>query len=527
MIKQFKAIILILLSFILVACGQSVEVKSNQPPLLVGMEAGYPPYNWTQANDSNQAVKIKDSTEFANGYDVQVARLIGEALGREVIVVKTEWEGLLPAIQSEKIDLIIAGMSPTSDRKEVIDFSDSYYDVQFAMVTMKDSQYAQAKSIDDFSNAVVTGQLGTLHYDLLKQIPDAKIEQAMKSFSAMRVALQSGKIDAYVSEIPEAVSASDAISQFTYVIPEPSFEVSAEDIQIGIGIKKGRTDLLDQVNQVLAGITQEQRTELMNQAIKNQPSTEESDFFGNVQAIFKANWPAYLRGTLNTLAISLTGTIIGLLIGLLVGIVRTIPRTKSQVKNALLTMLNWFMNAYISVFRGTPMIVQAMVLYYGTSILWNWNLTPLSAAFFIVSINTGAYISEVVRGGIISVDKGQFEAAHAIGMSHWQTMKEVVMPQVIRNILPSVGNEFVINVKDTSVLNVISVNELYFTSSTIAGNSFRYFETFVITAVIYFILTVTITWILRLVENKMDGPKEFVLVGGNQEQVKTLKESSK
>ncbi|MGY3815680.1 ABC transporter substrate-binding protein/permease [Globicatella sulfidifaciens] len=523
MLKKFRAILLLIISIFLVACSQEETMTSTKPPLLVGMEAGYPPYNWTQSNNSNDAVRIQDSQDYANGYDVQIARKIGEALDREIIIVKTEWEGLLPAIQSEKIDLIIAGMSPTPDRKEVIDFSDSYYDVQFAMVTKKDSPYAQAKSIEDFGGAVVTGQLGTLHYDLLNQIPNATVDQAMKSFSAMRVALQSGKIDAYVSEIPEAISATDAISQFTYVVPEPSFEVSEEDVQIGIGVKKGREELLTQVNEVLADISTEERAEIMNQAIKEQPSTGESDFFGNVWNIFKANWPAYLRGTINTLVISLTGTIIGLLIGLLVGIVRTIPKAKTKLQNGLLKFANWFLNAYISIFRGTPMIVQAMVVYYGTSILWNWNLTPLSAAFFIVSINTGAYISEVVRGGILSIDKGQFEAARAIGMSHWQTMKEVVMPQVIRNILPSVGNEFVINVKDTSVLNVISVNELYFTSSTIAGNSFRYFETFVITAIIYFVLTVTITAILRAIENKMDGPKEFVLVGGNQEQVKTLK----
>lgn len=521
--RSIKVIILTLFSFLLVACGQNDTAKNSNPPLLVGMEAGYPPYNWTQSNNANGAVQIQDSKEFANGYDVQIAKIIGEALEREVIVVKTEWEGLLPAIQSDKIDLIIAGMSPTADRKEVIDFSESYYDVQFALVVSKDSPYAKATGLADLEGAVVTGQLGTLHYDLLPQIPNAKIEQAMKSFSAMRVAVQSGKIDAYISELPEAVSATDALPDLTYIVPNPSFEVAPEDVEIGIGIKKGNSELLNQVNEVLATIDVDERTALMNTAIETQPSTENADFFSNVWTIFMENWPAYLRGTANTLLISLTGTIIGLLIGLLVGVVRTIPTAKSGIKNTVLKVANWLLNAYITIFRGTPMIVQAMVVYYGTSILWNWNLTPLSAAFFIVSINTGAYISEVVRGGIISVDPGQFEAARAIGMNHWQTMKEIVMPQVFRNILPAVGNEFVINVKDTSVLNVISVNELYFTSSTIAGNSFRYFETFFITAVIYFILTVTITAVLRMIERKLDGSQNFVLVGGNQEQVKALK----
>ncbi|MFK8242241.1 MULTISPECIES: ABC transporter substrate-binding protein/permease [unclassified Facklamia] len=525
--RLIQSIMLVISLLVITGCGQSAsQTQSNQPPLLVGMEAGYPPYNWTQPNDANGAVPIQDSSEFANGYDVQIAKKIGEALGREVVVVKTEWEGLLPAIQSEKIDLIIAGMSPTAERKEVIDFSDSYYDVQFALVMMKNSPYATATGIEDLKGATVTGQLATLHYDLLTQIPNANVEQAMKSFAAMRVALQSGKIDAYISEIPEAISATNALPELTYIVPNPGFEAPEENAQIGIGVKKGRTDLLGQVNTALAKISKDERSEIMNAAILNQPSENgeaASGFIQNAFNIFKQNWPAYLRGTGYTLLISLTGTIIGLLIGLMVGVIRTIPESKSLSQKWVLKVVNFLLNAYITIFRGTPMIVQSMVVYYGTSILWNWQLTPLSAAFFIVSINTGAYISEVVRGGILSVDKGQFEAARAIGMSHWQTMREIVMPQVFRNILPSVGNEFVINVKDTSVLNVISVNELYFTSSTIAGNSFRYFETFLITAVIYFILTVTITWILRRLEKHLDGSSDFVLVGGNQDQVHALK----
>ena len=248
------------------------------------------------------------------------------------------------------------------------------------------------------------------------------------------------------------------------------------------------------------------------------------DFLNDMLQIFLNNRESYMRGIWYTLLISLTGTIIGLGIGILVGVIRTIPLSKSKGQNVFLKVVNWLLNAYISIFRGTPMIVQAMVFYYGTAILWGWNITSLQAAFLIVSINTGAYMSEVVRGGIISVDKGQFEAARAIGMTHWQTMKEIVMPQVFRNVLPSVGNEFVINIKDTSVLNVISVNELYFTSNTIASNNFNFFGTFLVTAVIYFILTYTVTWILGRLERRMDGNANFQLVGGNQNQVAKIED---
>ena len=166
------------------------------------------------------------------------------------------------------------------------------------------------------------------------------------------------------------------------------------------------------------------------------------------------------------------------------------------------------------------MIVQAVVIYYGSKQAFGLDMTPLAAGLFIVSINTGAYMSEIVRGGIVSIDKGQFEAAHAIGMSHIQTMINVVLPQVIRNILPATGNEFVINIKDTSVLNVISVTELFFQSNSISGMNFDYFDTFFVASVIYLIMTFTITRILRFIERKIDGPDNYIMYA-NQMQIET------
>lgn len=240
--------------------------------------------------------------------------------------------------------------------------------------------------------------------------------------------------------------------------------------------------------------------------------------------ILTNNWPMFLRGAGVTLIISIIGTIVGTIIGLLVGVVRTIPVPEKKSKRIFLKTINWFLAAYIEFFRGTPMIVQAMVIYYGTAMAFEINIDRMAAALFIVSINTGAYMSEIVRGGIISVDKGQFEAAQAIGMTHFQTMTNVVLPQVMRNILPATGNEFVINIKDTSVLNVISVSELFFQSKSIAGNNFRYFETFSITCLLYFVMTFTITRILRAIEKKIDGPENYTM---NQMQVQKPEDALK
>ncbi len=252
--------------------------------------------------------------------------------------------------------------------------------------------------------------------------------------------------------------------------------------------------------------------------------TASTSFFGWVAFLLEKYGMLFLRGTGMTLLIALTGTIFGFIIGLLVAIVRATSPMPSlgrktaaaAVRDALLKAVQLLLGAYIQVFRGTPMIVQAVVIYYGAQYAGVYMDTTF-AAIFIISINTGAYMAEIIRGGVISIDKGQFEAAHAIGMTHWQTMTTVVLPQAIRNILPSVGNELIVNIKDSSVLNVISVSELFFQAKSAAGAYYRYFEVYFIIAVIYLILTLTVSRILRFIERKMDGPDNYVIHGSQSD----------
>ena len=258
--------------------------------------------------------------------------------------------------------------------------------------------------------------------------------------------------------------------------------------------------------------------------------TASTSFFGWVVFLLQKYGTLFLRGTGMTLLIALTGTILGFLIGLLVAIVRTVAPPQSRhpqkstaaeraslaLRRALLRAVQLLLSVYIQVFRGTPMIVQAVVIYYGAQYAGVYMDTTF-AAIFIISINTGAYMAEIIRGGIVSVDKGQFEAAHAIGMTHWQTMTTVVLPQAIRNILPSVGNEFIVNIKDSSVLNVISVSELFFQAKSAAGAYYRYFEVYFIIACIYLVLTLSVSRILAWVERKMDGPDNYVIHGSQSD----------
>ncbi|WP_314914195.1 ABC transporter substrate-binding protein/permease [Streptococcus constellatus] len=519
-----KKICLSLFTLFLFSLGFVNTVHADEY-LRIGMEAAYAPFNWTQDDDKNGAVKIEGTNQYANGYDVQIAKQVAKELGKKPLVVKTSWNGLIPALTSGKLDMIIAGMSPTAERKKEIAFSNSYYTSEPVLLVKKDSAYANAKTLNDFKGAKITSQQGVYLYNLISQLTGAKQETAMGDFAQMRQALESGVIDGYISERPEALTAEAANSKFKMIQFKKGFEVNQEDATIAIGMRKN-DNRIEQVNAAIAKISAKDQIALMDKMIRNQPvetdsSQDKTSFFGQVTKILKDNWPQFLRGAGLTLLISITGTIAGLIIGLLIGVYRTAPTAKNKVLAMLQTLFSWFLNIYIEIFRGTPMIVQSMVIYYGTAQAFGVSIDRTIAAIFIVSINTGAYMSEIVRGGIFAVDKGQFEAATALGMTHNQTMRKVVLPQVVRNILPATGNEFVINIKDTSVLNVISVVELYFSGNTIATQTYQYFQTFTIIAVIYFVLTFTVTRILRYVERRFDTDE--YTTGANQMQTKGIK----
>ena len=241
-------------------------------------------------------------------------------------------------------------------------------------------------------------------------------------------------------------------------------------------------------------------------------------FFQDVINIVAKYYPQLLSGVGNTMLIALTGTVGGLVIGLLTGIVRTAPFSRNGFVRALHRILNAVIAVYVEIFRGTPMMVQAMVIYWGYAFATGGSTLPLiPSGMLIVSINTGAYMAEIVRGGIISIDKGQFEGAMSIGMTHSQTMFQVIIPQVMRNILPSVSNEFVINIKDTSVLNVIGVTELYYFAGIIKRQSFETFQTYLVVCALYFILTFTVTRLLRLAERRLDGDDSYVIFGSQSD----------
>lgn len=271
--KLLAALLCIMLIVSFAACSPKDEGDDNV--LKVGMECNYAPYNWTQTEETDRTVPISGGVGYADGYDVQIAKMIADGLGMELEIVKIEWDGLTLALQNGDIDAIIAGMSPTAERKETIDFTAPYYESELVVVVRKDSKFANALSLNDLSGAVITGQLNTFHYTVIDQIPGVVKENAMETFPAMIVALTSGKIDGYVSEKPGAVSAMEANPDITYVefSEGNGFVASEEDVAISVGIEKG-SDLKERIDEVLLTIDADTRQQLMDEAVANQPLSE-------------------------------------------------------------------------------------------------------------------------------------------------------------------------------------------------------------------------------------------------------------
>ena len=269
--KVYRSVLAIVMVLcVALAAGACSQGGGNK--LRVGLECDYAPFNWTQPDASNNAAQIEGGG-YAGGYDVEIAKKVAAGLNKELVIVKTDWDGLLPGITSGKIDAIIAGMSPTADRKESIDFTDNYYVSDLVLVVRKDGPYADAKALSDFAGAKITAQLNTFHETVVEQIPGVIKETPLEDFPTMIVALTSGKIDGYVSERPGAKSAAETNPNITYVIPTPGFEYSPDDAAIAIGLKKG-SPLTADINKILAGISEVERENLMIQALANQPSTD-------------------------------------------------------------------------------------------------------------------------------------------------------------------------------------------------------------------------------------------------------------
>ena len=293
--KKFLTLLMALsMCLSLAACGGSSEESAETPAdgetageegavssgvedgvLTIAMECAYAPYNWSQSDDSNGAVPIKDSTEYANGYDVMMAKKICEANGWELEVVRTDWDSLVPGVQTGIYDAVIAGQSMTPDRMEQVDFAGPYYYASIVCVTKADSPYANAAGLSDLSGGTCTAQIATIWYDTcLPQIEGAQIQTAAETAPAMLMALETGTVDFICTDMPTAMGAVSAYPDMKILDfsgSDDDFQVDEGDINIGVSVMKGNTELKDAIDSVLSTMTADDFNAMMDEAISVQP----------------------------------------------------------------------------------------------------------------------------------------------------------------------------------------------------------------------------------------------------------------
>lgn len=275
--KLFILLFLTFTLFILSACKSEEEFDFNKGELVVGLECAYAPFNWTEDEKTLSNHPIFGTSTFADGYDIQIAKIVAQELDLILVIKKMEWGALIENLKEGSIDLIIAGMSPTADRKLSIDFTDPYYESTHVVLVKDDSRYVDAKTFADFNGANVVGQQGTVYDDLAKQLSEkggATYHSALDTVPLIIFAMQSGAIDATILEEPVAISTVAQHTGFTYVTLETPFEIAEEDRVVSIGVRKADSVLRDAINAALAKITNEMRTTLMNQAIEQSPEGE-------------------------------------------------------------------------------------------------------------------------------------------------------------------------------------------------------------------------------------------------------------
>ena len=443
--------------------GEEILTKAPYDPskkdLVIGLECNYAPFNWTETTASTYTYPIQSKTnEFADGYDIQIGKYLASKLDYNLKIVKLDWDSLIPALQNDTINLVIAGMTDTAERRQSIDFTIPYYTSELVLIVNSNSIYANATSLDDFKDARVVSQVSTVTNDVIDTWVDkfnVKHLSPLDTFATCALAVKGGSADAMTAELPVALS-------------------------------------------IVSSSQNQTNPNKIGYLLENYGSA-----FG---------W-----GILSTLILSLVGTFVGLFLGIFLALVRNLKIKETDnafvkgVKSVGITLAS----IYVNVFRGTPMMVQSMIIFFGTELIFHWSTMPAYQIFngafycglFVITINTAAYMAEIVKSGMNSLDAGQLEAGRSLGMSYSKTIWSVIMPQAIRNTLPTILNELIVNIKDSSVLNVIGLTELYASVSIATGKNYFIVEGYIIIAVIYLTLTLLASFFVKLIEKKLDGKK--------------------
>lgn len=452
---------------------QAWEKIKERGELRVGLSADYAPMEFEHT--------VNGKTEYA-GVDIDLAKKIAKDNNLKLKIVNMSFDSLLGALKTGKIDIIISGMTSTPERKKQVDFSDSYIMTKNIMLVKKD-KVNEYKDIKDFNNKKVGAQKGTEQ----EKIAQTEIENAsITSLSRLPdviLALKSGKVEGAVVEKPVAEA---------YLKQNPKLGISnvkfnEEEKDTVIAVPKDSPKLLSQINKTIK--------EVKDKGLIDKYMTNAANAMNDDSGFISKYGSFFLKGIKITILISLIGVALGSILGAFVALMKL-----SKIK-----IISWIASIYIEILRGTPMLVQVFIVFFGITAALGLDISALVCGTIALVINSSAYIAEIIRAGITAVDKGQMEAARSLGLNYRQTMKSVIMPQAIKNILPALGNEFVTLIKESSIVSTIGVGEIMFNAQVVQGISFDPFTPLLVAAALYFVLTFVLTRIMNMIEGRLNA----------------------
>jgi len=460
------------------ATDDSLAKVQKKGTLVMGTSPDYPPYEF-QATVHGKSQVV--------GMDVAVGKKIAKDMGVKLVVKSMSFDSLLVALQTGKVDMVISGMNPTPARRKNVDFTHTYYQGGYSIVINKNDKGIY-KDKNSFVGKTIGAQTGSTMYNESKKQTTGTTVKGMTSVSDLILGLQSHKLQGVAMEKPSA-QAYVANNKELAMIPS-KFDLSASDTSASVAFAKGSTALVTAANK---SVDQIRKQNLVNKDYL--PAAWKYLKTNTVNTSMLHYWKAFLKGIEYTLIITVCSVFFGFILGVLLSLARM---AKGGV---FATALRWLATAYVEFIRGTPMMVQVMFVYFGLGLIVN--LPALTSGIIAISLNSGAYIAEYIRGGINSVDKGQTEAARSLGMTSGYTLRYVVLPQAIKNIWPSLGNEFITLIKDSSIVSIIGVSELIFQSNIVRSDTYRGVAPIAVIMVLYFIMTFTASRILNHFERKM------------------------
>lgn len=452
---------------------QTWEKIKERGELRVGLSADYAPMEFEHT--------VNGKTEYA-GVDIDLAKKIAKDNNLKLKIVNMSFDSLLGALKTGKIDIIISGMTSTPERKKQVDFSDSYMMTKNIMLVKKD-KVNEYKDIKDFNNKKVGAQKGTEQ----EKIAQTEIENAsITSLSRLPdviLALKSGKVEGAVVEKPVAEA---------YLKQNPKLGISnvkfnEEEKDTVIAVPKDSPKLLSQINKTIK--------EVKDKGLIDKYMTNAANAMNDDSGFISKYGSFFLKGIKITILISLIGVALGSILGAFVALMKL-----SKIK-----IISWIASIYIEILRGTPMLVQVFIVFFGITAALGLDISARVCGTIALVINSSAYIAEIIRAGINAVDKGQMEAARSLGLNYRQTMKSVIMPQAIKNILPALGNEFVTLIKESSIVSTIGVGEIMFNAQVVQGISFDPFTPLLVAAALYFVLTFVLTRIMNMIEGRLNA----------------------